>query len=62
MTPVELNKLSDNDAQDLIFMPNLSTKDEVTDISGRGVGMEAVREEVERLGGTIKVSSKRYQG
>ena len=39
----------------LIFMPNLSTVSEVTDISGRGVGMDAVRGFVEEAGGRIEI-------
>ena len=46
----------------LIFAPGLSTKDEVSAISGRGVGMDVVRENIERIGGTIEVSSKPGQG
>ena len=41
----------------MIFMPGLSTKEEVTEVSGRGVGMDAVRDEVHKLQGEIKVSS-----
>ena len=58
----EEKDLKDQDLISMIFLPGFSTKDEVTDISGRGVGMDAVREEVERLGGTIKVDSTLNQG
>ena len=43
---------------DMIFLPGISTKDDVTEVSGRGVGMDAVREEVEKLKRSISVSSK----
>ena len=58
----ELQDLKDSDFVDMIFLPGFSTKEEVTDVSGRGVGMDAVRASVERLGGTISVSSKIDEG
>ncbi|MBD2749956.1 chemotaxis protein CheA [Microvirga sp. BT688] len=53
----ELGRMSDADAIDLIFAPGFSTASEVTDLSGRGVGMDAVRSAVERLGGQVSVRS-----
>ena len=58
----ELSQILDENIVDIIFLPGFSTKEEVTDVSGRGVGMDAVREEVERLGGIISVSSKIDEG
>ena len=58
----DLKELKESDIVDLIFLPGFSTKEEVTDVSGRGVGMDAVREEVERLGGSISVTSKIDEG
>jgi two-component system, chemotaxis family, sensor kinase CheA len=52
-----VDRLSDADAIDLIFAPGFSTVSEVTDLSGRGVGMDAVRSAVERLGGQASVRS-----
>jgi two-component system chemotaxis sensor kinase CheA len=46
----------------LIFEPGLSTAAEVTAISGRGVGMDVVRANIERIGGIVDVDSKRGQG
>ncbi len=46
----------------LIFQPGFSTAKQVTDVSGRGVGMDVVRQSVESLRGTIDVASKRGQG
>ena len=46
----------------MIFLPGFSTKMEVSNLSGRGIGMDAVREEVERLGGTIVVNSELNEG
>jgi chemotaxis protein histidine kinase CheA len=45
-----------------IFSWGFSTRDNVTDLSGQGVGMEAVEREVRLLGGTIKVYSELYHG
>jgi len=47
---------------ELVFVPNLSSKDEVSDISGRGVGMDAVKTLVEELGGKISIYSQQGQG
>lgn len=58
ITSNELEKLSDEEVIDLIFAPGFSTADEVTDVSGNGVGMDAVRTSVHDLGGEITVLSK----
>lgn len=57
MTAEEINALSDEQSIQLIFSAGLSTAAEVTDISGRGVGMDVVRATVEQLGGRIAVTS-----
>ncbi|MBT3309889.1 MAG: chemotaxis protein CheA [Gammaproteobacteria bacterium] len=49
--------LSDADAFDLLFRPGFSTAKEVTDVSGRGVGMDVVRRNVRTLGGNVEVTS-----
>jgi two-component system chemotaxis sensor kinase CheA len=49
--------LSDRDALNLIFSPGLSTQSEVSETSGRGVGMDVVRENVMALGGAVEVES-----
>jgi two-component system chemotaxis sensor kinase CheA len=54
--------MSENDALDLIFAAGLSTSDEVTEISGRGIGMDVVKSVMDRLKGTISVSSVPGQG
>lgn len=51
-------QLQEEEAMQLIFTPGLSTSDSVTDISGRGIGMDVVKNRVERLGGSVKVDSK----
>ncbi|WMW24486.1 chemotaxis protein CheA [Methanolobus sediminis] len=62
LTRDEVDKLSDNDALNLIFMPGFSGAKVVTDISGRGVGMDAVKNKIEALGGSVKISSVPGQG
>lgn len=49
--------LSDAEAVNLIFLPGFSTAETVSDLSGRGVGMDAVRHAIEALGGTVRLSS-----
>jgi two-component system chemotaxis sensor kinase CheA len=47
---------------ELVFRPGLSTKSEVTDVSGRGIGLDAVRAAVARVGGRISVSTRAGAG
>lgn len=54
--------LSDDQVYDLIFQPGFSTADVVSDVSGRGVGMDVVRRNIAELNGSIEVSSKAGQG
>lgn len=53
---------SDKEAYALIFEAGLSTKDEVTSFSGRGVGMDAVVKELEKIGGTVIIESEKDKG
>ncbi|WP_348263382.1 chemotaxis protein CheA [Telmatobacter sp. DSM 110680] len=53
---------SDSEIHALLFQPGFSTAQEVTDISGRGVGMDVVRRNVDKLRGSIDVASKSGQG
>ncbi|WP_049890282.1 chemotaxis protein CheA [Natronorubrum sulfidifaciens] len=62
LTESEAADLSDAEAADLIFHPGLSTTDEVTDISGRGVGMDVVKRTIEDLDGTVSIDSDRGEG
>jgi two-component system chemotaxis sensor kinase CheA len=50
--------LSDEEIDNLIFMPGFSTASEVSDISGRGVGMDVVKRSIQALGGRISISSR----
>jgi two-component system chemotaxis sensor kinase CheA len=54
--------LNDKQAFELIFMPGFSTAESVTDISGRGVGMDVVRKNIQALGGNIEILSELGQG
>ena len=56
------DNLDENAIDNLILMPGLSTADTVTDVSGRGVGMDVVRKVVEKMRGTISISSRKDQG
>jgi two-component system chemotaxis sensor kinase CheA len=62
MASEAVQALSDEDAVSLIFAPGFSTATVVTGLSGRGVGMDAVRRAVERLGGRVGVESRFGKG
>ena len=55
-------QLSEEDLKALIFLPGFSTKDQATEISGRGVGMDVVKTTVEKLGGSLKLISEKGKG
>ncbi len=57
-----LRNLTERAKLDLIFEPGLSSRDEVTALSGRGVGMDVVRANVEQIGGRIDLASRPGQG
>ena len=52
------SRLTDHEKVMLIFQPGFSTKDEATDLSGRGVGMDVVRNNIESVGGSIDVQTR----
>jgi len=58
----EAEAMSDDEAYDLVFHPGFSTAGEVTDVSGRGVGMDVVHSTVEQLDGTVTVDSTPGEG
>ena len=58
----EIQRLSDSEALNLIFEPGFSTAAEVTEVSGRGVGMDVVRTVLDNLKGTVHVSSVKGRG
>jgi len=53
----ETDELSDNEINELIFLPGFSTADQVSDLSGRGVGIDVVRRNIEALSGSVEVAS-----
>jgi two-component system, chemotaxis family, sensor kinase CheA len=55
-------RMSDREATNLIFLPGFSTAEKVTNVSGRGVGMDVVKTNIERIGGTVDVQSKPGEG
>jgi two-component system chemotaxis sensor kinase CheA len=58
----EAAQLSDDEAVDLIFRPSLSTAAQVTEMSGRGVGMDVVRTNIERLSGSVVITNQPGRG
>ena len=62
ITPEKMASLSERDKQALIFLPALSTAQQVSDVSGRGVGMDVVKTNLDRLGGLVEISSEVGKG
>lgn len=58
----EGGNLSDKEAFDLLFLPGLSTAEQVSEVSGRGVGMDVVRNNIEALSGMVDIESKAGRG
>jgi len=55
-------RLEDKECYALIFQPGFSTKDEISDVSGRGVGMDVVKTRIEQLNGSVSVDSRKGNG
>jgi two-component system chemotaxis sensor kinase CheA len=55
-------RLSDREVVNLVFLPGFSTAETVTNVSGRGVGMDVVRTHIEKIGGTVDLESRPGQG
>ena len=62
LPPGAIDALDDAHALDLVFRPGFSTASEISDVSGRGVGMDAVRSAVARLGGAVTIASTPGEG
>src|SRR5205823_13249646 len=62
ITPEQDARTSDRELVNLIFIPGFSTADRVTHFSGRGVGMDVVRTNVEKIDGTVDVESRPGRG
>ncbi|WP_046003899.1 chemotaxis protein CheA [Pseudoalteromonas rubra] len=54
----QASRLSDNEAYNLIFAPGFSTKEQISDISGRGVGMDVVKTKITQLNGSVNIQSE----
>ena len=55
-------RMSDNEAFNLIFAPGFSTKTEISEVSGRGVGMDVVKTKITQLNGTVSIDSEKGKG
>ena len=62
MTIEEIDALSDDERAELVLLPGLSTAEEITEFSGRGVGMDVVKKSIESFGGTIHIRTKANEG
>ncbi|WP_276624249.1 ATP-binding protein, partial [Syntrophomonas wolfei] len=60
--PEQIESMSNEEAYQLIFLPGFSTREEVSELSGRGVGMDVVKNNIEQVGGTVTMSSQLNQG
>jgi two-component system chemotaxis sensor kinase CheA len=61
-TQEDVAAMSEREIMNFIFEPGLSTATKLTDVSGRGVGMDVVRTNIEKLNGTIEIQSKKGEG
>ena len=62
LRPEQAAKLSDREALYLIFQPGFSTAETVTNMSGRGVGMDVVKSHIEKIGGVVDIASRAGEG
>lgn len=62
MTPEQIDALSEDEMAELVLLPGLSTAEEITEYSGRGVGMDVVKKSIESFGGSIKIRTKANVG
>ncbi len=58
----QLNKFTGKEVLELLFMPGFSTKDNVSDLSGRGVGLDVVRENIKKIHGNVDVQTEKGKG
>lgn len=62
VSSTQVSHMSEREALNLIFLPGLSTAKQVTNVSGRGVGMDVVKTNIEKIGGTVDVNSVKGSG
>ncbi len=58
LTPEQAERLSEKELPGLVFLPGLSTAEKVTKVSGRGVGMDVVKTNIEKIGGSVDITSQ----
>lgn len=62
VTPEQAENMADKDIIGLLFLPSFSTSEKVTDVSGRGVGLDVVKSKIESLSGEVEVKTKLGEG
>ena len=62
VAPDQAARLSDREVLNLLFLPGFSTAEKVTNVSGRGVGMDVVKTNIEKIGGTVDIQNHVGQG
>jgi chemotaxis protein histidine kinase CheA len=62
VTPDQAARMSDRELLNLIFLPGFSTTEKVTNVSGRGVGMDVVKTNIEKIGGTVDIQTHSGRG
>ncbi len=62
MSAEEAARLSDREATNIVFLPGFSTAEQITNVSGRGVGMDVVKTNIEKIGGSVDIQSAFGQG
>lgn len=62
ITPEQAEVMSDKEVIDLLFQPSFSTSEKITDVSGRGVGLDVVKSKIESLGGVVECKSVLGEG
>ncbi|SCG83428.1 two-component system, chemotaxis family, sensor kinase CheA [Proteiniborus sp. DW1] len=62
LTQSEASDLTINEAVNLLFMPGFSTAESVSDVSGRGVGLDVVKNKIESINGIVEVETSQYKG
>ena len=62
VSPEQASRMGDNEALQMIFLPGFSTAEKITNVSGRGVGLDVVKTNIEKIGGTVDLQSQPGDG
>jgi len=62
IAPEQADRLNERELLNLVFLPGFSTNDRITQLSGRGVGLDVVRTNIEKIGGTVNIESRPGRG